>query len=82
MLIKVPRPRGPLRDPKALTKKEKEVADLLAKGKSGPEIAKATGLTYGTTRVYLHAIYKKIGVRNRTEAALRIARLNKKEKDG
>ena len=52
----------------ALTKREEQVLELLARGDAAKEIAKATGLTLGTVRVHLHAIYQKLGVENRVQA--------------
>ena len=44
--------------------------ELLAGGASTRGIAKKMGYSEGTVRVYLHNLYKKLGVRNRTEALL------------
>jgi hypothetical protein len=44
--------------------------ELLAEGASAREVAKKMGYSEGTTRVYLHNLYKLIGVRNKTEAAI------------
>jgi DNA-binding CsgD family transcriptional regulator len=52
----------------ALTEKEKQLLMLLAKGDSGREVAEAMGLREGTTRVYLHALYKRIGVPSKARA--------------
>jgi hypothetical protein len=43
---------------------------LLAKGGSSKTIAAALGYKEGSTRVYLHELYKKLGVNNRTAALL------------
>jgi DNA-binding CsgD family transcriptional regulator len=50
--------------------RERQMLELLAQGASSRTIGKKVGLTEGTVRVYLHNLYKKIGVRNRTEALL------------
>jgi DNA-binding NarL/FixJ family response regulator len=52
----------------SLTAREREILDHLAKGDTAKEIAGATGVTTGTVRVHLHAIYRKLGVDNRTQA--------------
>lgn len=44
--------------------------ELLAGGASTRVIAKKMGYSEGTVRVYLHNLYKKLGVKNRTEALL------------
>jgi two-component system nitrate/nitrite response regulator NarP len=39
------------------------------------EIAEELGVTEGTVKVYLHALFDKLGVDNRTELAMRAAQL-------
>jgi DNA-binding NarL/FixJ family response regulator len=51
-----------------LTPKEKELLDLLAKGLLYKEIAIRLQVTGGTIRQYIHRIYEKLHVQNRTEA--------------
>lgn len=53
-----------------LTQREQEVFALLESGASNREIAECLGLTVGTVRVYLSAIYAKLGVSSRTQAIL------------
>jgi DNA-binding CsgD family transcriptional regulator len=53
-----------------LEMKERQMLELLAEGASTRQIAKKMGYSDGTVRVYLHNLYRKIGVRNRTEALL------------
>lgn len=50
--------------------KEERLLELLAEGGSTRVVARKTGHSEGTVRVYLHRLYKTIGVRNRTEAVL------------
>jgi two-component system nitrate/nitrite response regulator NarP len=58
-------------DPLAsLTAKERAVVGLVAQGLRNKNIASELGITEGTVKVYLHRIYEKIGVTNRTELAL------------
>lgn len=60
------------RDPlAALTPRERDILALLAEGDSSKQIATRLGLTPGTVRAYLHTIYEKLGVENRTQAAVR-----------
>jgi DNA-binding CsgD family transcriptional regulator len=54
----------------ALEAKHARMLELLAEGASAREVAKKMGYSEGTTRVYLHNLYKAIGVRNKTEAAI------------
>ena len=51
-----------------LTKRKKEVMALLAKGLLYKEIAAILNITMGTLKQYIHLIYKKLDVVNRTEA--------------
>lgn len=44
--------------------------DLLAEGASARIVARKLGYSEGTTRVYLHNLYRAIGVRNKTEAVI------------
>jgi two-component system nitrate/nitrite response regulator NarP len=46
---------------------------LVAKGLRNREIAAQLGITEGTVKVYLNAIFDKLGVVNRTELAIRAA---------
>lgn len=65
-------PAAPLdRQFAALTPRERDILTLLAEGDSSKQIARRLGLTPGTVRAYLHTIYEKLGVENRTQAALR-----------
>jgi DNA-binding NarL/FixJ family response regulator len=54
-----------------LSKREQEILALLAKGYLYKEIADQLGITPGTVRVHLHAIYEKLHVSSRTEATLK-----------
>ena len=51
-----------------LSPREKEVMSLLAKGLVYKEIAETLDITLGTLKQYIHIIYKKLGVSNKTEA--------------
>ena len=54
-----------------LSVREKELLRLLRQGLRNGDIAEKLGLTEGTVKAYLHTVFKKTGVRNRTELALR-----------
>ncbi len=53
-----------------LTHREQEILALLAVRKTNQEIAEMLYITPGTVRVHVHAILHKLGVRDRTQAAL------------
>lgn len=50
--------------------KEQQLLELLAQGGSTRALARKMGHSEGTVRVYLHRLYRTLGVRNRTEAVL------------
>ncbi len=50
---------------------ERKIVELVRAGLLNREIAEKLGLTEGTVKVYLNAIYKKTGTRNRTDLAVR-----------
>lgn len=60
--------------PSTLTPREKEILDLLGEGLSNQAIAQQTGLSENTVKHYMTPLLQKLGVRNRTEAALLIRR--------
>lgn len=59
----------------ALSPRQREVLDLLGKGLSNKEIARALGFTADGTKAHLKAIYAKLGVQDRTEAVVAAIRL-------
>jgi len=58
-----------------LTRRERELIELVRQGLRNRDIAAELGVTEGTVKVYLHAIFDKFRVENRTELALRAAEL-------
>ena len=56
-----------------LTKRQREIFDLLAQGKSNRQIAFDIGISEHTVRVHMTAILRSLGVRNRTQAAVMAA---------
>jgi two-component system nitrate/nitrite response regulator NarP len=58
-----------------LTRRERELVELVRQGLRNRDIAAELGVTEGTVKVYLHAIFDKFRVENRTELALRAAEL-------
>jgi DNA-binding NarL/FixJ family response regulator len=53
-----------------LTERERDVLALIAEGKSNKEIGRALDLTEGTVKGYVSAIFEKLGVGDRTQAAM------------
>lgn len=53
-----------------LTPKQREIWTLLARGLRNRDIAAELGLTEGTVKVHVTSIFKRLSVRNRTEAML------------
>lgn len=53
-----------------LTDREKEILRLLAHGLSNPDIAEKLFLSEGTVRNYVSSIFSKLGVTDRTQAAV------------
>ena len=58
----------------ALSLREQEVLALLALGQSNPEIANELFLSVDTVKTYVRRVFAKLGVKNRTSAALLAAR--------
>jgi len=56
------------KDPKALSERELQVLQALARGKSTKEVAEAVFLSEETIKTYLKQIFRKLDVRDRTEA--------------
>ena len=55
----------------ALAPRELQVIGLVRRGLRNREIAQQLGVTEGTVKSYLHAIFEKLGVGSRTELATR-----------
>lgn len=53
-----------------LTKREKDVLLLVTKGKSNKEIAQELVIGITTVKSYMYSIYKKLNIKNRTQAVL------------
>ncbi len=52
-----------------LTKSEKQVLECMTQGQTNKDIAQTLGLSSGTVRNYVSAIFKKLGVNNRIDAS-------------
>ncbi|WGM40958.1 response regulator transcription factor [Caulobacter sp. NIBR1757] len=64
----VGRPSGPTESP--LTDRQVEVLRQLVEGKSNKEIARLLEITTPTVKLHVNQILKRLGARNRTEAAM------------
>jgi two-component system response regulator DesR len=58
-----------------LSDRERSVLELMASGATNPEIAEQLHLSRHTVKEHTSAVYRKLGVRNRTEAVQRAQRL-------
>ncbi|ABD25681.1 two component transcriptional regulator, LuxR family [Novosphingobium aromaticivorans DSM 12444] len=62
-----PDSQGPLAK---LNPRERKIAALVARGMRNRDIGAELGIGEGTVKVYLHTMYQKLGIDNRTELAL------------
>jgi two-component system nitrate/nitrite response regulator NarP len=73
---------GPALDPLAtLSGRERSIAELVARGLRNRDIAETLEMNEGTVKVYLHRVYRKLGIASRTELAL-LAREPGKQQSG
>jgi DNA-binding NarL/FixJ family response regulator len=74
---------APLDDPELerrvqrLTRRERQVMELLGQGYANRDIAEALGLREGTIRIYVHRVIRQLGMRNRVDVALCASRMRK-----
>lgn len=61
--------------PGGLTSRQREVLDCLRLGRSNKQIARDLDMQEATVKVHIRQIMRRLGVRNRTQAALEAARL-------
>ena len=61
--------------PQPLSAREQEVLELIARGATNQEIATTLALSPHTVKDHASALYRKLDVRNRSEAVRRAARL-------
>jgi DNA-binding NarL/FixJ family response regulator len=59
---------------RSLSTREAQVLHSLAHGLSNKEIAAALGLSVGTVKTHLRHIFRKLGVSDRTSAAVAVLR--------
>ena len=65
-----PRVRKPEPLGRHLTPREKQIVDLVSQAKLNKEIAHELHLSEGTVKEYLNKVYRKLGLKNRTELAV------------
>ncbi len=68
-----PEHHEPLED--ALTPRETEVLELLTTGQTNQQIAQTLTISKGTAKVHVERIIRKLGVSDRTQAAVRALEL-------
>jgi two-component system, NarL family, nitrate/nitrite response regulator NarL len=50
---------------KVLSRRECEIAVLVARGMSNKEVARELGLSNGTVKIHVHSIFQKLGAKSR-----------------
>jgi DNA-binding NarL/FixJ family response regulator len=78
----VERRRAEGRDAGALSEREAEVLGLVGRGDTNKEIAEKLFIAEGTAKNHVHKILRKLGLRDRTEAALYAAERGYAESGG
>lgn len=70
MTVAGPVPAGFFREDagKQLTPRQREILAMIRAGRNNQEIAELLDLTIGTVKIHITAIFKALGVRNRTQA--------------
>ena len=58
-----------------LTKRQREILQMLAQGHSNNEIAQKLGVAIGTIKAHVHHIFSKLSAGSRTKALIKAARL-------
>ncbi len=61
--------------PEGITPREAEVLSLMARGLTNPQIGEELGISRGTAKVHVQNIIAKLGVSDRTQAAVRAVEL-------
>jgi len=64
------KPAEPDAAPAALTKRQAQIMAHISRGETNRDIAQAMGISEGTVKLHVSDILKRLGVQNRTEAAL------------
>jgi two-component system nitrate/nitrite response regulator NarL len=64
------RRRLPADKQSSLTRRERQIARVIAEGATNKEIGRRLRMAEGTVKVHLHHIYCKLGIANRTALAV------------
>ncbi|EEK3491843.1 response regulator transcription factor [Salmonella enterica] len=64
------------RDIKALSARQREILQLLAAGESNKQIGRALNISTGTVKAHLESLYRRLDVKNRTQAAMMLNESN------
>lgn len=63
-------PNGPSSRRHKLSRRETQVVELATRGHTNPEIAALLEVSTSAVKFHLASVYRKLGVSNRTEAAV------------
>ncbi|HHR8351405.1 TPA: LuxR C-terminal-related transcriptional regulator [Salmonella enterica subsp. enterica serovar Thompson] len=64
------------RDIKALSARQREILQMLAPGESNKQIGRALNISTGTVKAHLESLYRRLDVKNRTQAAMMLNESN------
>ncbi|HAE1646978.1 TPA_asm: DNA-binding response regulator [Salmonella enterica subsp. diarizonae] len=63
-------------DIKALSTRQREILQMLAAGESNKKIGRALNISTGTVKAHLESLYRRLDVKNRTQAAMMLNESN------
>ncbi|WP_270421915.1 helix-turn-helix transcriptional regulator [Citrobacter amalonaticus] len=63
-------PAAEYRDIHALSARQREILTMQASGESNKEIGRALNISTGTVKAHLESLYRRLDVKNRTQAAM------------
>lgn len=63
-------PQPEYRDINTLSARQREILTMLAAGESNKEIGRALNISTGTVKAHLESLYRRLDVKNRTQAAM------------
>ncbi|EAO3654096.1 response regulator transcription factor [Salmonella enterica] len=64
------------RDIKALSARQREILQMLAAGESNKQIGRALNISTGTVKAHLESLYRRLAVKNRTQASMMLNESN------
>jgi DNA-binding CsgD family transcriptional regulator len=68
---------GPAYKPLGLSPRQRQILALVAQGQGNEEIAAELDLSSNTVKFHIRALYARLGVRNRVEAANEYAQMTR-----